>query len=150
MTLGLVTVIAACASVDSVGGEELEGWKREGQNDVYYVKTAARASELAISKGDEAMMKATCTESSNLQARDNIIRKMIGETIEAQSGMLDGQTTDYAITSLRGGHIKGVQQKECAPTGENGSWQNCECVHFISGPNLKKQIQIEVSKAVER
>mgnify|MGYP005851532315 CR=1 FL=1 len=151
MIAGMAALLATCASVDSVnGGEQLEGWKREGEIDVYYTKTPARASELAINKGDPAMMKTTCMESSKLQAMDNIIRKMVGESVEAQSGMLDGQTTNYAITSLRNGQIKGVQQKECAPTAEGGSWQNCECVHYVSGPNLKKQVQIEVTKAAER
>jgi hypothetical protein len=151
MIAGMMTWFVACSSVDTVrGGEQLEGWRREGEIDVYYVKTPARASELAISKGDPAMMKTTCMESAKLQAMDNIIRKMVGETVEAQSGMLDGQATNLAVTSLRSGQIKGVQQKECAPAGEGGSWQNCECVHYVSGPNLKKQVQIEVTKAAGR
>lgn len=146
----LGAAVTMCTSVETVrGGEQLEGWRREGTLDVYYVKTVARASESSIEKGDPMMMKTTCTESSRIQSLDNIIRKMVGESVEAQSGMLDGQATNYAITSLRSGVIKGVSQKECAPRGEGGSWQNCECVHYVSGPNLKKQVQTEVSKAGE-
>lgn len=137
-----------CSSAEKVsGGEQYETWKREGNLDVFYVKTGARASEAAIEKGDQMMMKATCTESSRIQGLDNIIRKIVGETVEAQSGMLDGQATNYAVTSIRSGLIKGVSQKECAPRGEGGSWQNCECVHFVSGPDLKKQVQVEVTKS---
>ncbi len=137
-----------CSSATHVaGGEEFEGWKSENGIDTYYIRTSARASENAIEKDDQEMMKATCMEASKLQALDNMIRKMIGETIEAQSGMLDGQATNFAIQSIRSGVIKGVQNKECAPRG--GSWKNCECIHFVSGPNLKKEIEFQVKKAVE-
>lgn len=153
IVIAMLAVSAAasmCTSLETTrGGEQLEGWRREGNLDVYYVKTVARASEAAIEKGDAMMMKTTCTESSRVQSLDNIIRKMVGESVEAQSGMLDGQATNYAITSLRSGVIKGVSQKECAPRGEGGSWQNCECVHYVSGPTLKKQVQVEVTKAGE-
>ncbi|MCS7206081.1 MAG: hypothetical protein NZ853_10330 [Leptospiraceae bacterium] len=138
-----------CSSATRVaGGEQFEGWHSENGIDTFYVRTAARASENAIKKQDEEMMKVTCIESAKLQAMDNIIRKMIGETIEAQSGMLDGQATSYAITSIRSGVIKGVNTKECAPRG--GSWQNCECIHYVSGTNLKREVELEVKKAAQR
>lgn len=138
-----------CSSASNiVGGEEFEGWKTENGIDTFYVKTSARASENAIEKNDKEMMKNTCIEAAKLIALDNMIRKMIGETLEAQSGVLDAQATNFAITSIRSGVIKGVNTKECAARGEN--WINCECVHFVSGKNLKKQIQFEVQKAVEK
>ncbi len=139
----------SCSSATKVsGGEEFEGWVTKEGIDYYYVRTGARASENAIEKDDNEMMKASCIEASKLQAMDNMIRKMIGETLEAQSGMLDGQATNYAITSIRSGVIKGVNTKECAQ--REGSWKNCECIHFVSGKNLKKQIQFEVQKAIEQ
>jgi hypothetical protein len=141
-------LIAFCSSATHVaGGEEFEGWKTENGIDTFYVRTSARASENAIEKDDPEMMKTTCMEAAKLQALDNMIRKMIGETVEAQSGMLDGQATNYAITSIRDGVIKGVQNKECAPRG--GSWKNCECIYFASGRNLKKQVEFEVQKALK-
>ncbi len=150
--IGLIAyIIFYCASCSSatniVGGEEFEGWKSENGIDTFYVRTSARASENAIEKDDQEMMKSSCTEASKLQALDNMIRKMIGETIEAQSGMLDGQATNFAITSIRSGVIKGVQTKECGSIG--GSWKNCQCIHFVSGRNLKKQIEFEVQKALK-
>lgn len=140
--------IGFCSSATRVaGGEEFEGWRSENGIDTFYVRTAARASENAIEKDDQEMMKSTCMEAAKLQALDNMIRKMIGETVEAQSGVLDGQATNYAITSIRSGVIKGVQTKECAPRG--GSWKNCECIHYASGPNLKKEIEFQVKKSIE-
>ncbi len=144
----LVLLNFSCSSASNiVGGEEFEGWKTENGIDTYFVKTSARASENAIEKNDQEMMKNTCIEAAKLIALDNIIRKMIGETIEAQSGMLDAQATNYAITSIRSGVIKGVSTKECKATSEN--WKNCVCVNYVYGKNLKKQIQLEVQKAVE-
>lgn len=144
----LVLLNLSCSSASNiVGGEEFEGWKTENGIDTYYVKTSARASENAIEKDDQEMMKNTCMEAAKLIALDNMIRKMIGETLEAQSGMLDAQATNYAITSIRSGVIKGVSTKECKATSEN--WKNCVCVNFVSGKNLKKQIQFEVQKAIE-
>lgn len=145
---GISFYIMNCSSATHVaGGEEFEGWRSENGIDTFYVRTSARASENAIEKDDQEMMKTTCMEAAKLQALDNMIRKMIGETVEAQSGMLDGQATNYAITSIRSGVIKGVQTKECAPRG--GSWKNCECIHYVSGPNLKKEIEFQVQKALE-
>jgi len=148
--LGVVMIglVVACSSFDSAsGGEEFEGWRQENGIDTYFIKTPARASENAVTKGDPAMMQSTCMESAKLQALDNLIRKMVGESVEAQSGMLDGQATNYAVTSIRNGEIKGVQQKECAPSGKSSSWENCVCIHFVSGKNLKKKIEFEVQKA---
>lgn len=140
--------LSSCASATNIiGGEEFEGWKSEQGIDTFYVRTSARASENAIERDDQEMMKVSCIEASKLQALDNIIRKMIGETIEAQSGMLDGQATNFAITSIRSGVVKGVQTKECSSLG--GSWKNCQCIHFVSGRNLKKQIEFEVQKAMK-
>ncbi|MBW7858859.1 MAG: hypothetical protein H3C43_11340 [Leptonema sp. (in: Bacteria)] len=149
----IVSFIGSCSSVDTVsGGVELEGWKTDLNTrvDTFFIKSGARASDTAIEKDDQRMMQATCVEGAKLLALDILIRKMVGETVEAQSGMLDGQTTNFAITSIRSGQISGVQQKECGPSGPSGSWINCECVHYVSGVNLKKKIQMEVTKASQK
>ncbi|MFN3603765.1 MAG: hypothetical protein ACK4UJ_03515 [Leptonema sp. (in: bacteria)] len=151
-TLGLLVLILivafSCSSASNiVGGEEFEGWKNENGIDTYYVKTSARASENAIEKDDQEMMKNTCIEAAKLIALDNMIRKMIGETLEAQSGMIDAQATNFAITSIRSGVIKGVNTKECKAT--EAKWKNCVCIHYASGRNLKKQIEFEVQKTLE-
>lgn len=144
---------SSCSSVDTVSNAvELEGWKTDINTrvDTFFIKSGARASDTAIEKDDQRMMQATCVEGAKLLALDILIRKMIGETVEAQSGMLDGQTTNFAITSIRSGQISGVQQKECGPAGPSGSWINCECVHYVSGVNLQKKIQMEVTKAANK
>ena len=93
------------------------------------------------------MLQSTCMESARLQAMDLIIRKMVGETVEAQSGMIDGQTTGLAVNSIRNGIIKGdVVQKECADRGQDNDWDTCECVFYVKGKGLRKKVELEVSK----
>lgn len=145
--------ISGCAGSDVTqlsGGEQTEGWRVEEENgnpiDVFYMKVSGRASERAIEKGDEMMMKATCIESTTLQALDTLIRRMIGEEIDAASGSMDAQSVGLAISSMRKGVIRGTAIKECAPTGQDKSYLNCECVHFVKGRNLKKDFQLEIRK----
>ncbi|MCE9599272.1 MAG: hypothetical protein K8S54_15015 [Spirochaetia bacterium] len=144
--------LASCRSTaDSVSNaEEIEGWRVENEQDVFYMRLAGRASKLAIDQDSPAMMRSTCVDATGLQAQDNIIRKMIGETIQAQSGTLDGQSTGVIITSVRGGMIKGPQIKECAPTDKNKKFEECQCVHFVAGKGLKKKFELAVEAAAKK
>ena len=146
-----VFLLLSCSStVEEVsGGEELEGWRiTEEGLDIYYMKYGGRASPNAIEKNDPIMMKTTCVESTRLQARDQIIRKMLGETIEASSGVLDGETIGVVVTSVRKGMVRGTQMKECASVNGD-TWLNCECVHYVEGKGLKKKFEFEVTRIVE-
>ena len=139
VSLLVLAVVAGCSSASEVSGaEEFEGWREEEGFDVFYIRRSGHASEKAIETENTAMLQSTCMEAARLQAMDLIIRKMVGETIEAQSGMIDGQTTGLAVNSIRNGIIKGdVVQKECADRGEDKDWDTCECVFFIKGKGLR-------------
>ncbi|MDH5657529.1 MAG: hypothetical protein OEZ34_16565 [Spirochaetia bacterium] len=137
-----------CTSASNVrGGKELEGWRVEEGQDVFYMNIVGRASERAVNKDDPAMKKTTCVESTGLQAKDKVIKKVLGEHIEASSSVLDGETQAFIIDSMRKGKIRGVQMKECA--SRDDKWLNCECVYYIKGPNLKKSFIFEIEKAQE-
>ncbi|MCB1166718.1 MAG: hypothetical protein KDK33_11220 [Leptospiraceae bacterium] len=144
-----LAVVVGCSSADQVsGGEEFEGWRQEEGIDVFYIRRSGHASEKALSSENTAMLQSTCMEAARLQAMDALIRKMVGETIEAQSGVLDGQTTGVAVNSIRNGIIKGdVVQKECADRGQENDWDTCECVFFVKGKDLRKKVELEVTKA---
>lgn len=144
--------LAACrGTADRVSGsEELEGWRVENGEDVYFMRIPGSASREAAERNDAAMMKATCVQATKVMAADNIIRKMLGETIQGQSGVLDGQSTGVVITSVRSGLIRGTQMKECAPTDENKRYQNCECVHFVAGKDLKKKFELAVEQSTKK
>ena len=148
VSLLVMAVVAGCSSADKVsGGEEFEGWRVEEEFDVFYIRRSGHASDKALEMENTAMLQSTCMESARLQAMDAIIRKMVGETMEAQSGMIDGQTTGLAVNSIRNGIIKGdVVQKECADRGEDNDWDTCECVFFVKGKGLRKKVELEVSK----
>ncbi len=150
VSLLIMAVVASCSSASEVSGaEEFEGWRVEEDYDVFYIRRSGHASEKAIESENTAMLQSTCMEAARLQAMDLIIRKMVGETVEAQSGMIDGQTTGLAVNSIRNGIIKGdVVQKECADRGEDKDWDTCECVFFIKGKGLRKKVELEVSKVV--
>lgn len=147
----LVLTGGYCASTtaDKVsGGEELEGWRllKNGE-DAFYMKISGSASPAAKESGEEVRMKSTCVESTKLQANDTIIRKMVGEEIQSVSGTADAETTGYVVTSVRQGVIKGVEMKECAAVKSN--WSQCECVHFVSGRNLRKKFKLQVEKLLQ-
>jgi hypothetical protein len=139
----LLTLLSACGSSPNKvsGGEETEGWRREGNSDVFYMKIVGRASEKAIERNDYAMKKSTCVEATHLQAADRIVRKIYGETLKAQSLTEDGAVSQSVISSVRGGLIKGTSVKECAPLTAPNDWTNCECVHYVGGPNLKAEFE---------
>lgn len=133
------------------GGEKLEGWQTtEDGMDVFYMKRSGAASENAVEKNNTAMQQSTCIESTKLQAADQMIRMMIGETIEAQSGMLDGQTTEYAITSVRSGVISGdITQEECASTSDD-TWKTCQCLYTVRGEGLREKVKLKVQEAASQ
>jgi len=150
IAIGLVfTGLTLCRSTadKTSNSEEVEGWRVENGMDVFYMRMPGRASRPAIEQDSQAMMKSTCIEATKLQAQDNIIRKMIGETVQAHSGTLDGQSTGVVITSVRSGMIKGTEIKECGPTDKNKRYEECECVHFVSGKGLKKNFELAVEQA---
>jgi hypothetical protein len=149
--LAAFLAVGCRSSADSASGsEEIEGWRVEDNQDVFYMRIPGSASQRAADADDMAMMKSTCIDASRVQAADNIIRKMLGETVQGQSGVMDGQSTGTLITSVRNGLIRGTQVKECAPRDERKRWQNCECVHFVSGKGLKKKFELAVEQSVKK
>ena len=133
------------------GGWAGEGWggppeqRSDGKTprdisprDWYYMKYPARASDKAIAKKDQMMMKSTCREAARLQGAADVVRKMVGETLESASGVSDGQSTGQVIVSQTNGLIQGVGVYECLSMG-NGTlrtdamkenWESCECVIY--------------------
>ncbi len=149
----LAAALGACGGSASTvsGGEEIEGWRVDAQGqDVFYMRMPGAASRNAVDQDNRAMMKSTCIDATKLQALDNIVRKMIGETIQGQSGTMDGQSTGTVITSVRNGLIKGTSMGECAPTDREKNYAQCECIHFVSGKGLKKKFELAVEQAAKK
>lgn len=145
----LLAVACATGKADKVdGGEELEGWRKIGTIDYFYMRISGSASPSAKRSGEEARMKSTCVESTKLQAKDTIIRKLVGERIQAVSGSVDAETKNHIIISMRSANIRGTEMKECAKRSK--LWATCECVHFVRGRNLKKKFQLQVDKLVKQ
>lgn len=150
LALAAVFAMGCRSTADSASGsEEIEGWRVEDGADVFYMRIPASASKAATDADDPAMMKSTCIDATRVQAADSIIRKMLGETVQGQSGTLDGQSTGVLITSVRSGLIRGTQIKECAPRDDRKRYQNCECVHFVTGKGLKKKFQLAVEQSAK-
>ena len=146
--------LANCAgTADKVsGGEEIEGWRTDQATgvDTFFMRVPGRATNNAIEQDSPTMMKSTCIDSTKLQALDNIIRKMIGETVTGQSATLDGQSTGALITSVRGGLIRGTQMGQCAPVDKSKKYESCECVHYVTGKGLKKKFELAVEQAAKK
>lgn len=140
--------LTLCQSASKVsGGEEIEGWRLQNEEDYFYMRIAGRATDNALEKSTFAMLKQSCIESTKNQASDVIIRKMIGESITGGSTTIDGQTQSAIISSVRQGMIRGVEMKECAPRGKDGEWSECECIHFVHGKDLKKKFQLKIQES---
>ena len=139
------------ATTVGTGGWSFEGWggppdqRSDGKTpkdtkpkDWYYMKFPARASAKAVSRKSQAMMQSTCKEGARLQGASDVIKKMIGETIESASGVSDGETTANVIVSESSGLVKGVGVYECKATGPGSdpsdvtkdNWEECQCVIY--------------------
>jgi hypothetical protein len=159
LSLLLISFLITCGSGDyrkdatsvGEGGWAGEGWggapeqRADGKTprdtlprDWYYMKYPARASDKAIAKKDQMMMKSTCREAARMQGAADVVRKMIGETLESASGVSDGQSTGQVIVSQATGVIKGVGVYECLSMGPGTirndamkeNWESCECVIY--------------------
>jgi hypothetical protein len=124
--------------------------------DWYYMKYPARASDKAVAKKDQMMMKSTCREAARLQGAADVVRKMIGETLESASGVSDGQSTGQVIVSQSSGVIQGVGVYECLSMGTGTirsdamkeNWESCECVIYAKYDGGRDAL-VAKAKAVE-
>jgi len=151
---GLLIALLICAGCQSPRAksptEELEGWRTENGEDVFYLRLPGRASPGAIEEGNEISIKSTCVSSTKIQAENSVIEKMIGRTVQGQSGTLDAQTTDAIITSVSRGLLRGTSIKECVATDERKIFKECECVHFVRGIGLKKKFELSVEQTISK
>ncbi|EMO71237.1 hypothetical protein LEP1GSC120_2035 [Leptospira santarosai str. 200702252] len=100
------------------------------------------------------MMQSTCREASRLQGAADVVKKMVGETVEAASGVSDGEATASVIVSQSQGVVKGVGVYECKATGSGSdpkdvskdNWEECQCVIYAKFPGGKDAL---VAKAQE-
>lgn len=153
-----------CTSGEKVtelpGGKEFEGWAGPPDSpttkpfDHFYMKHTARASVKAVEKKSGAMMQSTCTEAATLQGKGNLMRKMIGETLQGASGVSDGESTGMVLVSEFSGKIKGVSTKACKglaqpdPQVPYSEYKECECIIFTKIEGGKDAI-IARAKEVE-
>ncbi|TGK12559.1 lipoprotein LipL21 [Leptospira fluminis] len=149
------------------GGWSFEGWggppeqrndgktpKDTNPKDYYYMKFSSRASAKAVAKKSPAMMQSTCREASRLQGASDVVKKMVGETVESASGVSDGEATANVIVSQSAGIVKGVGVYECKATGPGSdpkdvskdNWEECQCVIYAKFPGGRDAL---VAKAQE-
>lgn len=172
----LALVLVYCSSINfsqdnatSVGdgGWAMEGWggppEHRGDKktprdtepkDWYYMKYPARASQKAVARKSRAMMQSTCEEAARLQGAADVVRKMVGETVQSASGVSDGEATASVIVSQSTGLVRGVGKYECKATG-NGTdpndiktenWEECECVIYAKYKGGKDALVAEAQK----
>ncbi|EPG65372.1 lipoprotein LipL21 [Leptospira wolffii] len=149
------------------GGWSFEGWggppeqrndgktpKDTNPKDYYYMKFSSRASTKAVAKKSPAMMQSTCREASRLQGASDVVKKMVGETVESASGVSDGEATASVIVSQSAGVVKGVGVYECKASGAGSdpsdvskdNWEECQCVIYAKFPGGRDAL---VAKAQE-
>jgi hypothetical protein len=81
--------ILTCSSKSEkpIPERQLEGWAGNPDNpnekpfDYFYMKSAARASQRSIDRKSGKMMEATCIEYATYHSKENLIRKMVVESI---------------------------------------------------------------------
>ena len=102
----------------------------------FYMKFFARASDKAIKQKSPGMMMSTCREAARLQGASDVVKKMVGETLESASGVSDGQSTGLVIVSQSSGIVQGVGVYDCKANGPGNvsgdaskeNWEECICV----------------------
>ncbi len=177
--LAAAVLVASCASAETGqrdatsvgdGGWAGEGWGGPPEQradrktprdtmprDWYYMKYRARASEKAVARKSQAMMNSTCKEAARVQGAADVIRKMVGETIEGASGVSDGESTGQVLVSQLQGTVKGVGVYECRAMGEGSdrsdvskdNWTECECIIYTKY-NGGRDALIGAAQSVER
>ena len=179
--LAVLAFLASCAGGANVGQKDATtvgdgGWAGEGwggppeqradrktpkdttPRDWYYMKYRSRASDKAINAKSQAMMQSTCKEASRVQGAADVIRKMVGETIEGASGVSDGQSTGQVLVSQLQGTVKGVGVYECRAIGEGSdpkdvskdNWMECECVIYTKYKGGRDALVGEATKVEQR
>ncbi|MCB1176136.1 MAG: lipoprotein LipL21 [Leptospiraceae bacterium] len=146
----------ACSSSEDVtelkGGQQFEGWAGPPEDvkakpaEYFYMKTAGRASEKALNKRSGAMMQTTCTDAATVNAKGDLIGKLIGESITGASGISDGESTGKVVVREFSGKLQGVNVKECKPIAVPdpsiplSEYKECQCVIFVKVPGGRDAI----------
>ncbi|MCB1176135.1 MAG: lipoprotein LipL21 [Leptospiraceae bacterium] len=141
--LGLYTCSGGEKVHELPGGQQFEGWAGPPEDvkkkpyDYFYMKTAGRASEKALNKRSGAMMQTTCVDAATVNAKGDLIGKMIGESITGASGISDGESTGKVVVREFQGKLQGVNTKECKPIAVPdpsiplSEYKECQCVIFV-------------------
>lgn len=145
-----------CKSTEDVtelkGGQQFEGWAGPPEDvkakpaEYFYMKTAGRASEKALNKRSGAMMQTTCVDAATVNAKGDLIGKMIGESITGASGVADGESTGKVVVREFQGKLQGVNVKECRaistpdPSIPLSEYKECQCVIFVKIPGGRDAI----------
>lgn len=150
----------ACAPDAAAGkrGESpAEYCKDKKDFDYLYMKFNARASDKAIKANSVGMKNSTCREAARLQVAGDGLKKMIGEYLEAASGVSDGQSTGSVIVSESKGNIKGIGVYDCcsvnndtgtcANIGEAETWEECQCVGYMRWAGGQKSFESKAKEA---
>lgn len=175
---GLVGFMIACSSTDTGqrdatttgdGGWIFEGWggppevradkktpKDTAPKDWYYMKYPARASAKAVAKKSQAMMQSTCREAARLQGANDVVKKLVGESLEGASGVSDGESTGSVIVSQSAGVVKGVGAYDCKAAGPGSdpkdvskdNWEECQCVIYAKFEGGRDAL-VAKAKAIE-
>lgn len=113
----------------------------EDENDYLYMKFLARASANAVAKRSIAMMNSTCRNAVEKQIQGQGIQKAIGEYLEQAAGVVDGESTGFAIMTESSANIKGVgvydccsldkKTGTCVEEGAPETWEECMCVGYL-------------------
>jgi hypothetical protein len=160
----LVLNFHACSSTEDVtelkGGVAFEGWAGPPEDvkakpaEYFYMKTSGRASEKALNKRSGAMMQTTCVDAATVNAKGDLIGKMIGESITGNSGVSDGESTGKVVIRDFIGKLQGVNVKECKPIATPdpsiplSEYKECQCIIFVKIPGGRDAI-IARAKEIE-
>jgi len=157
------------ATTTGTGGWIFEGWggppeqrsdgktpKDTSPKEWFYMKYPARASQKAVARKSQMMMQSTCREAARLQGASDVVKKMVGETLESASGVSDGESTGNVIVSQSAGIVRGVGAYDCKAYGAGSdpkdvskdNWEECMCVIWARFPGGRDAL-ITKAKGVE-
>ncbi len=135
--------------------------EKSRKKDYLYLKFTARASEKAIRLDSLAMKQSTCRRAARDQVGADALSKTLGDYLEQNSGVQDGQSTGQNIITKTKGIISGFGLYDCCSLSEKTgrcanprknqreTWDECQCVGYLRYPGGKRAFEATVKSVKE-
>lgn len=159
LVIFLTTLTCSAKTEKSIPEQRLEGWAgnpdnpNENPQHFFYGTFLARASQNSIKKKNVRMMQNSCIEANTLQAKGNLLNKIISETVMLSSAQPEEtEMLKKILIKEYKNKDNEIKAKSCYPVAKpsheepDSEWKECECVFYLYIKGGKDAI---IARAIE-